>query len=380
MNTSVTHPEVAAFVAAVRRALDDLTPDEIDDLTGGLEADLDDALTDGGATSGIERFGSPADYAAELRSAAGLPPRAATGGRRAAGLVTLIRAQRAIVVARLERQPWWPAVRDFALALRPAWWLMRAGLFAVVFFGAGYQGLTWGLIALFAVLLFFSVQAGRRGWARRNLVLRIGFLAINAAAILMVPNGIERLTTPNTVFDTMSLPPQNGLWLNGTEVRNVLVYDAQGRPLSDIQLFDENGKPLSVGDSARAPLWEGDPTTYYEGMPPVAGAAQIPAVTDQGRVVWNVFPLRQQKLEWRGASDSNGVPMGASVGAPAAAPVPQGLVPRVVGIDGSAYPEATATPSPTGGPSAQPSGALSGEPRPTASAAGTPLPTVSPSP
>ncbi len=79
MNTSVTHPEVAAFVAAVRRALDDLTPDEIDDLTGGLEADLDDALTDGGATSGIERFGSPADYAAELRSAAGLPPRAATG-------------------------------------------------------------------------------------------------------------------------------------------------------------------------------------------------------------------------------------------------------------------------------------------------------------
>ena len=36
MNTSITHPEVAAFVAAVRRALDDLTPDEIDDLTGNL--------------------------------------------------------------------------------------------------------------------------------------------------------------------------------------------------------------------------------------------------------------------------------------------------------------------------------------------------------
>ncbi|MFN8078105.1 MAG: hypothetical protein U0Q19_00935 [Kineosporiaceae bacterium] len=379
MNTSITHPEVAAFVAAVRRALDDLTPDEIDDLTGGLEADLDDALTDGGAASGIERFGSPADYAAELRSAAGLPPRAAAGGRRAAGLVDLLGAQRAIVLARLERQAWWPPVRDFLLVLRPAWWLMRAGLFSTVFFGVGYGGLSWGLIMLFGVLLVLSVQAGRRGWARRNIWLRVGFVAINAVAILLVPGGLRLLPTSTTIYDTVPEPPRNGLWLNGTEVRNVLVYDAQGRPLTDVQLFDENGKPLSVGESARTPLWQGDTSMVYSGQPPVAGTTQIPAVTDQGRVVWNVFPLRQQKLEFRGETDSNGMPMGAPAGPPAVAPAPQGLVPRVVGIDGSTYPAATpdpvATPTPAPSSVGRPS-----EPGPVASPGRAPLPTVSPSP
>jgi hypothetical protein len=46
MNAPVILPEGHSFVAVVRAALDDPTPDEVEELTGGLEADLDAALAD----------------------------------------------------------------------------------------------------------------------------------------------------------------------------------------------------------------------------------------------------------------------------------------------------------------------------------------------
>jgi hypothetical protein len=41
--TGTAAERAAAFVEAVRVELDDLTPDEVNELTGGLEADLADA-------------------------------------------------------------------------------------------------------------------------------------------------------------------------------------------------------------------------------------------------------------------------------------------------------------------------------------------------
>ncbi|MEK8227883.1 hypothetical protein NKG05_19950 [Oerskovia sp. M15] len=83
--------QVRRFAAEVRSHLTDLSPEQVDDLTDGLEADLAEALADmpgalrpvpagshrpdGGATSLLdvaEHFGPAAEYAAELRSAAGL--------------------------------------------------------------------------------------------------------------------------------------------------------------------------------------------------------------------------------------------------------------------------------------------------------------------
>ncbi|RMI02417.1 HAAS signaling domain-containing protein, partial [Cellulomonas triticagri] len=70
---------VADYAAEVRTHLADLPQDQVDDLTDGLEADLADALADPtgrpadmppGLTA---RFGAPAEYARELRAAAGLP-------------------------------------------------------------------------------------------------------------------------------------------------------------------------------------------------------------------------------------------------------------------------------------------------------------------
>ncbi|CAN5620112.1 hypothetical protein BH10ACT10_BH10ACT10_28780 [soil metagenome] len=60
------HPQVAAFVAAVRGRLADLTEEEREELIGGLEADLSERLSEGEAD-----LGDPAAYAAELRGGGG---------------------------------------------------------------------------------------------------------------------------------------------------------------------------------------------------------------------------------------------------------------------------------------------------------------------
>ena len=67
MNATDVRPEVASFVARVREQLSDLTEDEREELTGGLEADLSEQLAEGG------QLPDPTQYADELRAAAGLP-------------------------------------------------------------------------------------------------------------------------------------------------------------------------------------------------------------------------------------------------------------------------------------------------------------------
>ena len=85
---------MAAFVAAGPARLADLTPEEREELLGGLEADLSDLLAEGGPGA----LGDPDAYAAELRAAAGLAARppvprpAAPRGRSATGSLELLDA------------------------------------------------------------------------------------------------------------------------------------------------------------------------------------------------------------------------------------------------------------------------------------------------
>ena len=75
--TVACETDVAQYAEAARAALADLGPDQVDDLTDGLEANLADALADDGRArrgSLFDEFGPPDVYAAELRAAAGLAP------------------------------------------------------------------------------------------------------------------------------------------------------------------------------------------------------------------------------------------------------------------------------------------------------------------
>ena len=112
--------DVRAYVLAVRAWLGDLPADEVEDLTAGMEADLAErAAESGGPLGGL--LGQPEAYAAELRSAAGLPPRVDVvvpdAVRREPWTDRLVREAHELVA----RHPW---LRE----LRPTWWLARGAV------------------------------------------------------------------------------------------------------------------------------------------------------------------------------------------------------------------------------------------------------------
>jgi hypothetical protein len=318
----VGRPEVRQFVAAVRTALDDLSPDEIEELTGGLEADLDDALRDAARDGDGEAMGEqagprailgdPQRYADELRAAAGLPPRTG-GGDRFGGAVAVLREVRKgrdAVLTRLESRRWWPALQEHAAAARPFWWVARAWIAFQVLHDRTHQAGGYGDVlplSPFAWLAFLalvagSVELGRRTRAARRRPaagapqdrLRPGrewalrlILFANLLAVLAVPAALAHSQqSPQYFAVQQAVPPPDGLWHNGTEIRNVFAYDGQGHPLTGVQLYDENGNLLDVGTSARTPLVDAQGNTV----------AQVPSVGRDGSQQWNVFPLRQQVI------------------------------------------------------------------------------------
>ena len=65
---------VAAFLTRMRAALSDLPPAEVSELLEDTEAHLSELAAEFGADQLEARLGTPEDYAAELRTAAGYPP------------------------------------------------------------------------------------------------------------------------------------------------------------------------------------------------------------------------------------------------------------------------------------------------------------------
>ncbi|MDN5851947.1 MAG: apolipoprotein A1/A4/E family protein [Actinomycetia bacterium] len=280
--TARLHPDVAEFAATVRRRLDDLEADEVEELTGDLEADLQERLEETGAD-----LGDPGSYAAELRAAAGLAPRVAeepAGSwlERSASVVTdrLMRLE-----TRLRSGPTSAAVLDFAIALRPVWWVLRAWIvFEIVhiFFNTGTIGTVLPDSAqewlVFLVAVVVSVQWGRGlwfpwRWARKLLIVG------TVASVLLLPVAIDHAVEQSSmgrVIPVSAIPkPPRGLAMNGRPVRNVFGYDAQGNPIRDVQLFNGRGKPLRLG-----PRWRNS-----------WGSIPIPPVLQSGRKLWNVYPL-----------------------------------------------------------------------------------------
>jgi len=371
---------VQQYVAQVRAALDDLTPDEVEELTGGLEADLTDALgphadpTDPvdllGTVDPADVFGEPGAYAAELRSAAGLPPRTSTpagdGSLRRAAVQGRARIERDL--DRLRGLSWWPAVSGFVLSLRPVWWVLRGWvafqLVEMVFTGA-YSGVLpdhLGLLAILLIAVVGSVELGRRTAAGRlGRTWRRAVLLGNVLAVLTLPFAVDhasQLPFTETVGYIEAVPPEDGLWHEGREVRNVLPYDAQGRPLQGVRLFDENGKPLDVGTSARQPIHV---ETRDGGVQEVT---QLPAVDADGTAWWNVYPLRQQARPAPEYAEGEPSPDPS----PYRPPTPSVAVPSLVAGLPTPTPTPTAAPTPTPTPTQV-------TPSPTASPSEKPSPT-----
>ncbi|GAA1593665.1 hypothetical protein [Leucobacter chromiireducens] len=279
------------FVAAVRSQLADLGPEEVDELTDGLAADLTDRLGEDPA------LGDPVKYAAELRQAAGLPQRASRSDARhsvAESWAALVRGWHA----------WWAgtparvAVRDFALALRPLWWVARGGaLAAVLCMLVGIPSLAvWALVSVATVIV--SVQWGRGRWAPdgwgvwlRRVASAVSVLAI----VLLSPAALGLLRGSTTPYvEEPDMQTSWGLTSNGTEISNIFAYDCAGQPLDGVQLFAQDGTPLHTG--------AGDPRDA-DWLPASGADPETGELLDYRRNAvatmpdeWNVFPLREARV------------------------------------------------------------------------------------
>lgn len=294
-------PALAAddYVRRVREALADLPPDVVDDLVDGLPADLAELAAES-STPLADRLGPPAAYAGELRAAAGVAASGSYAGRpqqRGPSWSTRWRAMWAEERARLRKQTWWPAVSDFARTVRPAWWVARGAIvLALVLFvvfgvrwGSSGAGVLAQLVMLAALLgaVVVSVELGRGRWSRLRWVPRTVLVA-NVVAVLALPAALSwGATTPpddygqaGVSYVTEEVPPASGLYLDGQVVSNLYPYDAQGRPLSGVQLLDDYGRAVQVGEDQRVQWSSGTPEAFR------------PAVDVDGTTRWNAYPLR----------------------------------------------------------------------------------------
>jgi hypothetical protein len=278
---TTTAPEVAEFIRAVQAHLADLDPDEQREILDGLEADLTDLV----AERGGDALGDPGAYARELRQAAGLEPEmrrsASSGPRRSlgasiSGLMDASRQGLDVVLAKL------PGDAAGVLTwLRPLWWVLRGWVAVQLLDMHGgrpranlvpdLDGFGW-LLCLVAIA--GSIAIGRGvvwpGGSGRGAPTRVVLLGLNVFAVVVTPITISHVVdSVNQRYDrgsavgfehgyraAMNQPgdgPKAGLYLDGTWVSNIYPYDAKGRPLVGVQLFNQAGKPINVITQAEMP-------------------------------------------------------------------------------------------------------------------------------
>lgn len=230
--------DVAEFVAQVRGALADLPPDDVDELTVGLAADLTDARAES-PHAWREGVGSPVAYAAELRSAAGLPP---------AGPVAAPSPLDGL-------QQWWDALSDHpvlgrvkreAHELAPAWWVIRGAIGGLVIAQViGRMGLINPVtIVLMLLGAAVSVWLGRRlrtgaGGGLRVLSIGASALALFCGLVLstFVNPGAGSYPEPYVPYELMN---------EGEQVTELYGFDAEGERIEGLRVFDQAGRPLKV--------------------------------------------------------------------------------------------------------------------------------------
>jgi len=240
--------QVQEYVSAVRAALSDLSLEEVEDLTAGMDADLGELLAERGGTLEVA-LGSPQAYAAELRTAAGLPA-AAGPGRRTISLGDWSRAWSERVSVQMQRRPWLAGLLRGLVAIRPAWWVLR-GLIAA-WAVAGILGLqSAALVPRDARMLVLSILGvtgsvalarGPQGSAVTRSLVGLG----NALAILLLLPAMGS-SQPQVVYEgggDQGPQPVQGLVFDGRLVENIFGYDASGARVTDVRLFDDEGRSI----------------------------------------------------------------------------------------------------------------------------------------
>jgi uncharacterized membrane protein len=280
--------DVTNYAAIVRAQLADLPATERDALLEDLEQHLAEVAAEGEGSL-VDRLGPPEAYAVELRAAygAGHPSTPGTQSPQTNGehLVDSVRAAAARVIG----SDWARQILAFLPELRPAWWVLRGYLAALILSAALSGGYSLGPIpnpitkhGLFQILatvgaIWLSVRIGRRSRALRQ---GARFLAVSANVVIAVVavgvlGQMQTFTYSEVIGNTTpQQAPFNAAFAAGPTT-NIYPYSQDGKPLTNILLYDQDGQPITVQQS--------DAQTSY------------PTGAD-GKAITNAYPLTQRHL------------------------------------------------------------------------------------
>jgi hypothetical protein len=253
--TDVLTRQSQDYLAAVEHELADLPAEDRGALLEDLALHLDALTAEDDDRPVAVRLGPPAAYAADLRSAAGLPARGSSVAPATRGLRERLDGVLGAVA------PATGEVRRLLAELRPAWWVLRGYLLVLVPCLVERDGISdfpvpapLGSHAVGALLVVGaiagSVALGRRR-LRRPLAVLVGALGIAlvlSSIVVADPAGLSRdaaggvpLSATDQALGEYPLVSRYG------PVTDVLPYAADGTPLDGVLLYDQDGRPLQVG-------------------------------------------------------------------------------------------------------------------------------------
>ena len=249
--------EIAAYVAAVRAALAGLPEATRDELLEDLPEHLAEVAADDVGTL-VDRLGPPSVYAAELLAGAGFvggfpdpPPRRDQVAELREALLRHARA----LDARTGPLVGHARASEFLTLLRPAWWVLRGYLAAMVLASIlDDSGQPIGLLPriggseVVALLLLAAAVLGSIWLGRRTGPLaagpRYGLFAGSAVLIVVALAGFLNAdsSTRGSVYSDVNYDNPY------SHVEDVFVYDEQGRLIQGARLFDQDGQPIRLGN------------------------------------------------------------------------------------------------------------------------------------
>jgi HAAS domain-containing protein len=257
---STAQDEITTYVSAVRAALAGLPDATRDELIEDLPEHLAEVQAEGAGTL-VERLGTPEAYAAELRATAGFVGGFPDPPVKADPLAELRdNALRLLRIADVRVGPLLGYARssEFLTLLRPAWWVLRGYLAAmVVAWLLDDSGQPMGLLPriggseVVALLLLAggivgSVWLGRHTfgpspWAKYALWSGTAVLVLVAIAGFFSADSSAR----DQNYTDVNYSNNNNPYSN---VQDVFVYDDQNRLVPGARLYDQDGQPIQLGN------------------------------------------------------------------------------------------------------------------------------------
>ncbi|WP_155374212.1 HAAS signaling domain-containing protein [Catellatospora vulcania] len=266
--------EIAQYAAQVGAALSDLPEQARDDLLEDLPAHLAEVAAEieaeGGGATLAERLGPPSAYAAELRATLGHPGRPGRAGVWVGRAVSRAQVRWNGLDRRLGPVIGYERLGEFLALLRPAWWVVRGWLVAMLVAQLWRDGDGLGLLPRFEgstvlgmmVLIAFvvgSIWLGRRT-AAAPPTRRRERVALRAATAVVVVFGLGLwAAADDRLMGPFWQDPSAASWAPDPyqQVNDVFVLGPDGQIIEGARLVDQDGSPVVLGYCAQRFGWEG---------------------------------------------------------------------------------------------------------------------------